>query len=147
MRLTLTKRGEYGIRILLHLAAVPEGRRTTASELAEACEIPAGNVPTIVNVLSRGGLLVSTPGRHGGCMLARSADDISCLDIITCLEGGLEIQHCLLDSRRCHDKDPECAVHHAWAEGRNAAIHALEKTSLRDALVREQEVAALERKS
>lgn len=142
MRLTLTKRGEYGIRLLLHLANEGEGRRMTAAELAEACEIPAGNVPTIVNMLSRAGILSCSPGRSGGCSLARPPADISALEIIEALEGPLEIAHCLLDSRRCHDKDPECAVHHAWSEGRNAAIAALAKTSLEDAVEREREIAS-----
>ncbi len=110
----------------------------TAAELAEACEIPAGNVPTIVNMLSRAGILSCSPGRSGGCSLARSAADISALEIIEALEGPLEISHCLLDSRRCHDKDPECAVHHAWSEGRDAAIAALATTSLADAIERER---------
>lgn len=141
MRLTLTKRGEYGIRLLLHLADAGEDQRMTAAELAEACDIPAGNVPTIVNMLSRAGILSCSPGRSGGCSLARSPSDISALEIIEALEGPLEISHCLLDSRRCHDKDPECAVHHAWSEGRNAAIAALAKTSLAAAVEREREIA------
>ena len=141
MKLTLTKRGEYGIRLLLHLGTRPPDVRVTAAELAEVCEIPAGNVPTIVNMLSRAGILQCSPGRNGGCTLARDAEQISALEIIEALEGSLEISRCLLDSRRCHDRDPECAVHHAWSEGRNAAIAALAKTSLADAVSREQEIA------
>jgi Rrf2 family transcriptional regulator, iron-sulfur cluster assembly transcription factor len=143
VRLFLTKRGEYGIRALLHLAAIPSGERRTASELAEACEIPAGNVPTIVNILARSGLLACSPGRGGGCSLARDPADISMLEIIEALEGQLEVPHCLLDSRRCHDRDPECAVHAAWSLGRDAAIGALSETSLADTLTREREIAAL----
>lgn len=138
MRLTLTKRGEYGVRILIHLATKPEGTRMTAQELADECDIPLGNVPTIVNLMSRGGLLHSIPGRNGGCALARRADSISTLEIIECLEGTFDVSHCLLDSRRCHDKDPECAMHAAWKTGRDAALGALAKTSL--AVVSEREV-------
>lgn len=138
MRLTLTKRGEYGVRILIHLATKPEGTRMTAQELADECGIPLGNVPTIVNLMSRSGLLLSSPGRNGGCSLARSAESISTLEIIECLEGTFDISHCLLDSRRCHDKDPECAMHVAWKTGRDAAIGALGTTSL--AAVAEREV-------
>lgn len=142
MRLFLTKRGEYGIRLLLHLAAHP-GQRMTAGELAEACEVPAGNVPTIVNILARSGILMCSPGRGGGCSLAREASDISMLEIIEALEGQLEISRCLLDSRRCHDRDPECAVHKAWSSGRDAAIRALSETTLADTLEREREIEML----
>lgn len=146
MRLFLTKRGEYGIRLLLHLADRPAEERMTAGELAEACEIPAGNVPTIVNVLSRSGILMCSPGRGGGCQLARDPADISMLQIIEALEGSLEISRCLLDSRRCHDRDPECAVHHAWSEGRDAAIRSLAVTTLADTLAREREIARLQKR-
>lgn len=142
MRLFLTKRGEYGIRLLLNLADNP-GRRLTAGELAEACDVPAGNVPTIVNILARSGILMCSPGRGGGCTLAREPETISMLEIIEALEGQLEISRCLLDSRRCHDKDPECAVHKAWSNGRDAAIRALSETTLRDTLEREREIAAM----
>lgn len=142
MRLTLTKRGEYGVRLVLYLAGQEPDHRMTAAQLAEVCEIPAGNVPTIMSMLSRAGILVCSPGRSGGCTLARPAEDISALEIIEALEGPLEIAYCLLDSRRCHGKDPECAVHHAWSEGRNAAIAALARTSLADAVDREREIAA-----
>jgi Rrf2 family protein len=143
MRLTLTKRGEYGFRIMLYLAGRSRDERVTAAELAEACNIPAGNVPTIMSMLSRARILACSPGRHGGCALARDPEDISTLEIIEALEGELEISHCLLDSRRCHGRDPECAVHHAWSAGRDAAIEALARTSLADAIEREHENAAL----
>ena len=99
MRLSLTKQCEYGIRLLLHLAAQPAEQRMTAGELAEACDISAGNVPTIVNVLARSGILICSPGRGGGCELAVDPADISMLQIIEVLDGPLEVAHCLLDSR------------------------------------------------
>lgn len=143
MKLFLTKRGEYGIRLLLHLAARGADVRMTAADLAEACDVPAGNVPTIVNVLSRAGILLSSPGRGGGCSLARDPSDISMLQIIEALEGSLEISRCLLDARRCHDVDPECAMHHAWSKGRDAVIRSLAETSLEETMVRERELSRL----
>jgi Rrf2 family protein len=140
VKLSLTKQCEYGIRLLLHLAALPREQRMTASELAEACDVSIGNVPTIVNVLARARILTSSPGRGGGCQLAVDPADISMLQIIEVLDGPLEIPHCLLDSRRCHGRDPECAVHRAWSAGRDAAIRSLAQTTLADALRREQEV-------
>ena len=98
MRLTLTKRGEYGFRLMLYLAGRPPDERVTAAQLAEVCRIPAGNVPTILSMLSRAHILSCSPGRNGGCTLARDPADISTLEIIEALEGQLEISHCLLDS-------------------------------------------------
>jgi len=141
MHLSLTKRSEYGIRLMVHMAGLPKDERVTASSLAEACDIPAGNVPTIMNTLSRSGLLLCISGRNGGCTLARDPEEISMLDIIASLEGRLEISHCLLDSLRCEDHVPECPLHAAWSEGRAAAVNVLKATSLSDALRREKEIA------
>lgn len=103
------------MRLLIHMAVLPTDARATASDLAESCEIPAGNAPTIVNMLARAGLLLSMPGRGDGCTLSRDPEQISMRQIIETLEGRLEISHRLLDSRRCHDKDPECAMREAWS--------------------------------
>lgn len=140
MQLSLTKQGQYGVRLLIHLATLPEGERRTARQLAAECAIPAGNVPTVVNRLSRGGFLSATPGRNGGCRLARPAWKISLLDIVGCLEGSLDISHCLLDGRRCTDKPSECALHFAWVEGRQAALDSLSTTTLQAAADREMEL-------
>ncbi len=141
MRLTLTKRAEYGIRMLILLARHEPDTRVTAAQIAKDCDIPAGNVPTVVSTLSRAGILSCSPGRYGGCALARAPKEISALDVIEALEGSLEIHHCILDSRRCHDHAAECAVHHAWTKGRDAAIMALANTSLADVIDRENELS------
>lgn len=140
MHLSLTKQGQYGVQMLIHLASEPEGTRLTAKELAQHCGIPAGNVPTVVNRLSRGGFLDCTPGRNGGCALARSPERISMLDIVNCLEGSLDISHCLLDGHRCAEKASECAVHFAWSEGRQAAIESLKSTTLEAVTARDVEL-------
>lgn len=142
MQLSLTKQGQYGVRLLIQLATLPDGTRRTARELGAECSIPLGNVPTVVNRLSRGGFLACTPGRNGGCTLARSPSEISLLEIVGCLEGSLDISHCLLDGRRCNDKQSECALHFAWVEGRQAAIDSLSDTTLRAAADREVELRA-----
>lgn len=141
MQLSLTKQGQYGVRLLIHLATLADGERRTARDLAERCSIPAGNVPTVVNRLSRGGFLDCTPGRNGGCSLARHPSAITLLDVIGCLEGSLDISHCLLDGRRCGDKRTECALHFAWVEGRQAAVDSLSATTLEAAARRELELA------
>lgn len=140
MRLFLTRRSEYGVRMMLELAQRPYGERMTASELGDLCEVPAGNVPTVVSALSRARLLLCSPGRGGGCTLAKDPGEMTMLEVIEALEGPLVPDHCLLDSRRCHDRDPECALHEAWSQGRNAAIDALASTTLAQAAAREREL-------
>jgi Rrf2 family protein len=143
VRLSLTRGGEYAVRILMHLGTLEPGTRVTSGRLAGECDVPAGNVPTIVNRLSRAGILVCAPGRGGGCALARYAEDITILEIIETMDGQLEVPTCLLDSRRCDDKDQNCALHHHWQHARLGLIECLADVSLAKAVEREAEIAAL----
>lgn len=140
MRLSLTRRSEYGVRMMLELAQQPPGARMTATALGKACDVPGGNVPTVISMLSRARLLLCNPGRGGGCSLAKDPEDTTLLEVIEALEGSLTVDHCLLDSRRCHDVDPECALHASWSVGRDAALDALASTSLSQAAEREREL-------
>ncbi len=134
MRLTLTKRGGQGIRLLVYLASLGPGATRTSAEIGGACDIPAGNVPTIINRLSRAGILDCTPGRRGGCSLGRNPESISTLEMIEALDGPLEDSVCLLDGRRCDDKETECAMHPTWVATRQSMIESFASTSLADVL-------------
>lgn len=134
MRLTLARRTQNGIRVLLSLAERPEAL-VTAAELAARSGVPPGNIPGIVSSLARAGLVASTRGRCGGCKLARPPDQISILDAVGVLGEPLATPNCILDSRRRHDGDgPHCAVHAIWLAGMQAGLDSLALMSLADAL-------------
>ena len=132
MKLELTKRGAYGLRIVQHLAAEEPGHKATASEFAERCDIPPGNVPTIVSVLSNAQILECTPGPRGGCVLARRPEEISMLEVIEVLEGPIVSPHCLLESRLCN-VGAYCVIHQAWNEATTCLTEALASLSVADA--------------
>jgi Rrf2 family iron-sulfur cluster assembly transcriptional regulator len=132
MKLSLTKRGDYGLRMLLYLAAREAGYRVTAAELAEGCTVPPGNVPTIVSELSRRHLLDCTSGPKGGCVLARKPEEISILEVFEVLEGPLVSSQCLLRAGPC-DVGRPCVVHQAWVDAQNCLTEALGAMSLADA--------------
>ncbi|MHB8245590.1 MAG: RrF2 family transcriptional regulator [Acidimicrobiales bacterium] len=134
MRLTLDRRTQYGIRMLLSLAQRP-GELLTAADLAASSGVPAGNIPGVASTLARAGLVISRRGRSGGCSLARPPEQISILEIVTAFGEPLVTPYCILDSRRRHDHDgPFCAAHAGWLAGRDAAIASLAQLSLADAL-------------
>ena len=134
MQLTLPRRTQNGIRVLLALAERP-GELATAAELAVRSGVPVGNIPGVVSALARAGIVASTRGRSGGCKLARPPSCISVLEVIGVLGGPLTTPNCILDSRRRHDDDgPHCAVHAVWLAGMKAASDSLERMSLADAL-------------
>lgn len=114
MRLALAKRTGDAIRMLMHLAELPEGERLTSSQLAEATGVSRGNVPTLVAALSRAGLLDCARGPGGGCALSRRPSAITITDAVVAIEGSMEPEHCAVDESRCADRDYPCGIHDAW---------------------------------
>jgi Rrf2 family protein len=142
MRLALTKRSGDAIRMLLHLAAQPPGARLTSAQLAAAAGVSAGNVPTLVATMARGGLLDCTPGRNGGCRLARPAEEITIAEVVAALEGSLELDRCSIDERRCVDREYFCGMHRTWGDAHAALIARLSALTLAEASARERANAA-----
>ena len=73
--LKLTKKSDYGLIALRHLA---EGRRpgkatagATTKEIAEAYRIPLPLLAKVLQTLRKGGFLASMQGTNGGYRLAR----------------------------------------------------------------------------
>jgi Rrf2 family protein len=52
--------------------------------------IPKQYLDQLMLVLKRAGIVVSSRGRQGGYLLARTAKEITLLEIVTALEGPLE---------------------------------------------------------
>jgi Rrf2 family protein len=84
----LSARADYALRAAIELAAAPEGH-VTAEQLAQAQNIPAKFLETILTQLRRMGLVRSQRGPDGGFWLARPADAISLADIIRAIDGQL----------------------------------------------------------
>ena len=138
MRLALTKRTGDAIRMLMFLASLPEGERRTSTQLAEACGVSMGNVPTLVAALSRADLLDCARGPGGGCRLSRSPEDITIAEAVVAIEGSLDPEHCAVDERRCAEQDFACGIHETWSTVIHDLRESLTNLTLRAALVRHE---------
>ncbi len=65
----ITAQEEYGLRLLLRLARVPEGESWTIPEIAAAEGLSVPYVAKILSVLRQAGLIESVRGRAGGYRL------------------------------------------------------------------------------
>lgn len=138
MRLALTKRSGDATRMLVHLAGLPEGTRLTSAKLAKACGVSAGNVPTLIANLARADLLECTPGRGGGCRLARPATEITVAEVVAALEGSLQLDRCSIDERLCTERPYFCGMHRTWSAAHADLITNLSQLTLAEAAAREQ---------
>jgi Rrf2 family protein len=99
--LKISKKADYGMMALMHLAQHQDRGAWSAREIAERYSIPLELMAKILQKLVQRGLLVSHHGTNGGYSLARSADAISAADVISAIEGPLSLTSCLSDEGFC----------------------------------------------
>ena len=111
--LQLTRKTDYGIRLMLEVGTHGNGGMSTA-EVARRQEIPYQFLRKVARTLANSGLLVSERGGKGGLTLARAPEDISVLDILRAL-GLPPINDCSVDPDNCPRREI-CAVFPVWFE-------------------------------
>ncbi|MGH8827019.1 MAG: RrF2 family transcriptional regulator [Jiangellaceae bacterium] len=137
MRIQLGRKGDYAVRAVLDLARHESaGRRKTRSIAAEM-SIPESYLPQILAMLVSSGMVTSAAGPDGGYALARRASDVSLLDVIEAVEGGVALNECVLKGGPCH-WDTECAVHRFWSSAQDAFRDQLSAVSFADIAVVER---------
>ena len=92
--LQLTKRTEYGLIALTHLAARASGGVVSVREICEAYPVPRRLVAEVLKDLCHARLVDSHRGATGGYSLARTAEAISVGDVVAALEGHPALTSC-----------------------------------------------------
>src|SRR5436305_1529792 len=95
--LRLSKKVEYGLIALRHLALLPDGRTATAKEIADEYALPYELCSKTLSRLTKTGLAASNQGAHGGYLLGRAAERITVGQVIQGIEGESALVECLQD--------------------------------------------------
>jgi Rrf2 family protein len=109
--LRFTKRADYGLMAIHHIAAHEELGAVSAKRIAEDLGIPPELLAKILQRLSKQRLIVSQNGPKGGYALARRPTAITVGQVVRALEGPINIVSCLEDSdcpqmERCNLRRP-----------------------------------------
>ncbi len=110
--LRLSKKADYALLAVRHLAAHTGRGATPARELAEAYDIPLELLSKVLQRLVRGRLLESHQGIRGGYVLARAAAAITVADVIQAVDGPLtvtacsDVDHTCEQYAKCNIRDP-----------------------------------------
>ena len=123
-------RCEYGCRAVVELARHAHTEKPlTATAIAEKRAIPEKYLVHILLQLKRAGVVRSVRGAQGGYTLARSADTINLLDIVTAVDGGV------LDPLPV-SRDDSDEVAPAWRDAAAGISEVLEKVTVQSILDR-----------
>src|SRR5574341_1414097 len=112
--LRISRRTDYAVRVMIALAAMPEGAYVPAPHIGQQMLIPQPFLVKVVGDLKRCGLVVTAAGRTGGLSLARPAAQISLCDIVEGVEGPIILNTCLVRPGEC-PRDMICPAHPVWA--------------------------------
>jgi Rrf2 family protein len=127
--LQISRKIDYGLRAMIHLAGLPAGKVASLQDLSSTLHLPREFLAKILKVLAGRGLVRSSRGAHGGYQLARSAREISFLDVIESVEGPVQLNVCLDHKDRC-DVSASCTMYHVWKAGQDRMLDVYRNTTL-----------------
>lgn len=147
----LSRRGEYGLRAMLHLASQVQPTSTVQiKDIALHEQIPVKFLEQILLTLKNAGLLRSRSGVGGGYHLARSPADITLGQIVRVLDGPLAPIRCVsqmaYEPCACPD-ERTCGLRLVMLDVRNAISDILDHTTLADVAQRVDRARADEQKA
>lgn len=105
----LSKKSDYGLIAIKHLATHPARGACSASDIAEEYGISSPLLAKILQKLARHGLVTATHGSSGGYQLARDPNLITALEVISAIDGPLSITSCTTHHGDC-DQTSTCTV-------------------------------------
>jgi Rrf2 family protein len=127
--LRLSKKADYALLAMRHLAANADRGAVSARELAEAYNLPPELLAKVLQKLVRGQLLTSIQGIRGGYGLARPAAAISVADVINAVDGPLTVTACSESNHSC-EQFAKCDIRDPLWQIKDRIVSALEDTSI-----------------
>ncbi len=128
----LTRGVDYALRGLVYLAQQGQTKLVMANEIAASEGIPEYFFSKIFQNLAKSGIVNSFRGSNGGFVLARSAKDITILEVVEAIDGPMALNKCV-DTPGVCEKSGSCALQQYWKEAQVALVSVLGKYTLADA--------------
>jgi Rrf2 family protein len=137
--LRLTKKADYSLIALKHLAAMRAvagsvaAPALSAKELAESSGIPLPLLSKLLQKLGKDGFLVSEYGTNGGYRLARDPKDISALEVIRAIDGPIVLANCFTSAKSCGHSG-RCTIKKPLRRIHEGILRLLSSVSIQDML-------------
>ncbi|MCA1178820.1 MULTISPECIES: nitric oxide-sensing transcriptional repressor NsrR [unclassified Pantoea] len=89
----LTSFTDYGLRALIYMATLPEGKQTNITEVTDTYGVSRNHMVKIINQLSRAGFVAATRGKNGGIRLGMDPEKIVIGQVVRRMEP-LQLVNC-----------------------------------------------------
>ncbi|MDX2149546.1 MAG: Rrf2 family transcriptional regulator [Bryobacteraceae bacterium] len=130
--LKLTKKADYGLIALKHLAVAGAQRSASAKEIAERYRIPLPLLSKILQKLAKQGFLQSEHGTNGGYRLARDARSVTTLEVIRAIDGPIILTACFTEHGEECDQSAHCSVREPLRKVHEGILRLLGSISIAD---------------
>ena len=105
----LRRNTDYALRMMATLASQSNGKSLSARKLASEGDFSYDLGCKILQRLHKAGLVQSSMGPRGGFALSKEPSEISLMEIVNVLQGGIQLNRCLLGGSGC-EFQPECGI-------------------------------------
>ncbi len=105
----LSKKADYGLMAVKHLAMHRDQHACSASEIAEEYGISPMLMAKVLQKLARQHIVTAKHGASGGYQLAKDPDQISALDVISAIDGPVLITSCVTSHGNCGASE-KCSI-------------------------------------
>ena len=127
--LKLTKKADYGLMAMKHLAEHAERGACSAKDVADSYHIPQEALAKILQRLVKAGLLHSQHGTNGGYTLARDPKTITAFEVIRAIDGPLFITSCVTSHGEC-DVRTTCSIREPLRRVNDSILEVLAKVTI-----------------
>jgi Rrf2 family iron-sulfur cluster assembly transcriptional regulator len=138
----ITAQEEYGLRILIRIAACKSEEGMSIPQLTEAEGLSSHYIAKLTRILRMEGFINSTPGYKGGYVLAVSSKEIKIKKVLEALGGALfDKEFCATHAgalRLCTNS-VDCSSRSLWKMIQFTVDQLLDKVTLHDLANKENE--------
>lgn len=127
----LTIFSDYGLRILMFLAANPD-RLCTVREISDYYGISYNHLVKVVHRLAQLGYVRTAKGKGGGVDLAIPAHQLKLGDLVRALEPNMDLVECFNRTTNTCRITKHCRLRHYFREANEVFIASLNERSLAD---------------
>lgn len=120
----LTRASDYAVRVMVHLATLPDEERMLLPDLARATGSPESFLSKVLQTLTRAQLVSSRRGKAGGFAILASGREATMRQVIEAIDGPICLNVCLDGGKECEHKS-WCPAHPVWARAQRAMVDVL----------------------
>jgi Rrf2 family protein len=127
----LSTRGRYSTRLMLELSLRYNTGPVLLKDISSSQDISLKYLGQLIIPLKVAGLIKSTRGSHGGYFLARPPEKIRLIEILTAVEGTLDITECIKSPEICY-RSKDCVARKIWEKASKKFYDVFQSITLKD---------------